>query len=81
MFGAGADGEGVPPTFTFDAVAGAAVRAELRVNSGQVLPTILADGSFYGWFPKPVPGSPRPVLTGYGPDGAVVGSMEVGPNF
>ncbi|GAB2640940.1 hypothetical protein ABI214_00275 [Prescottella soli] len=76
-YGAGADGEELPTAFTYDAVAGAAVRAELRMSTGQVLPTVLADGSFYGWFPTPAAGSPRPVLTGYAPDGTVVGSIEI----
>lgn len=80
-YGAGADGERPPTTITYDAMAGTAVRAELRLSTGQVLPTILADGSFFGWFPWLPAGSPRPVLTGYAPDGAVVGSIEIGPNF
>ncbi len=81
-FGDGAGGgEVLPKEFVYDAMAGTAVRAELRMSTGQVLPTILADGSFFGWFPKPEPGSPRPVLTGYAADGTVVGSIEIGPNF
>ncbi|WFR73007.1 hypothetical protein P9209_03960 [Prescottella defluvii] len=62
---------------TYDAAAGTAVRADIRTSNGQVLPTILADGSFFGWFPTPAPGSPRPVLTGYAADGTVVGSVEI----
>ncbi|MGO4205424.1 hypothetical protein AB4Z09_27540 [Rhodococcus sp. TAF43] len=73
--------EVLPKELVYDAVAGTAVRAELCTSTGQVLPTILADGSFFGWFPKPEPGSPRPVLTGYAADGTVVGSIEIGPNF
>ncbi|MCL2534096.1 MAG: hypothetical protein FWE39_08015 [Nocardiaceae bacterium] len=80
-FGAGAGGEVLPKEFVYDAVAGVAVRAELRSSTGQVLPTILADGSFFGWYPMPAPGSPRPVLTGYAADGTIVGSIEIGPNF
>ncbi|MDH6676692.1 hypothetical protein M2284_000890 [Rhodococcus sp. LBL1] len=77
-YGAGPDGEEVPTTITYDAMAGAAVRAELRLGTGQVLPTVLADGSFFGWFPTPAPGSPRQVLTGYAADGTIVGSIEIG---
>ncbi|RDI20014.1 hypothetical protein DEU38_117126 [Rhodococcus sp. AG1013] len=80
-FGDGAGGEVRPKELVYDAVAGTAVRAELHTSTGQVLPTILADGSFFGWFPMPSPGSPRPVLTGYAADGTVVGSIEIGPNF
>lgn len=80
-YAAGADGERVPTTLTYDAMAGTAVRAELRLSTGQILPTVLADGSFFGWFPWLPAGSPRPVLTGYAPDGTVVGSIEIGPNF
>jgi len=81
MFGTGAGGEVLPTAFVYDAAAGPAVRAELRLSTGQVLPTILADGSVFGWFPTPPAGSPRPILTGYGPDGNIVGSLEIGPNF
>lgn len=80
-YGAGGDGERTPSALTYDAMAGTAVRAELRLSTGQVLPTILSDGSFFGWLPWLPAGSPRPVLTGYSSDGAVVGSIEIGPNF
>ncbi|WP_137725879.1 hypothetical protein [Prescottella subtropica] len=76
-----ADGSQIPSTLAYDAMAGTAVRAELRLGTGQILPTILADGSFFGWFPMPDVGSPRPVLTGYAADGTVVDSIEIGPNF
>ncbi|MFC4604436.1 hypothetical protein [Rhodococcus kronopolitis] len=71
---------GVPISrgWTYDAAAGTAVRAEIRTNTGQVLPTILADGSFFGWYPTPTAGSPRPVLTGYAVDGTIVDSFEIG---
>lgn len=77
-YGESASGEVFPDTLVYDAMAGPAVRAELRLNTGQILPTILADGSFYGWYPtpeegwhfrpedgsyeRPAPGSPRPVV-------------------
>ncbi|QBJ96439.1 hypothetical protein ERC79_11080 [Rhodococcus sp. ABRD24] len=81
-FGDGGGGEVLPNAVTFDAAAGEAVRAEIRTSTGQVLPMVLADGSFFGWYPMPpTPGSPRPVLTGYAADGTVVGSFEIGPNF
>ncbi|MCA1005707.1 hypothetical protein LCL87_08260 [Rhodococcus hoagii] len=80
-FGAGG-GEILPNAVTFDAAAGQAVRADIRLSTGQVLPMVLADGSFFGWYPLPsTPGSPRPVLTGYAADGTVVGSLEIGPGF
>ncbi|PTR25784.1 hypothetical protein C8K36_106218 [Rhodococcus sp. OK519] len=81
-FGDGGGGEIGPNAVTFDAAAGQAVRAEIRTSTGQVLPMVLADGSFFGWFPMPAtPSSPRPVLTGYADDGTVVGSFEIGPGF
>lgn len=81
-FGDGGGGELLPNAVTFDAAAGTAVRADIRTSTGQVLPMILADGSFFGWYPMPpVPGSPRPVLTGYAEDGTVVDSFEIGPGF
>ncbi len=64
--------------WTYDAAAGTAVRAEIRTNTGQVLPTVLADGSVFGWFPMPTAGGRRAVLTGYAADGTIVDSFEIG---
>ncbi|RVW02396.1 hypothetical protein [Rhodococcus spongiicola] len=80
-FGDGGGGEVLPNVVTYDAAAGTAVRADIRTSTGQVLSTILADGSFFGWFPIPSPGSPRPIFTGYAADGTIVDSFEIGPHF
>lgn len=78
----GDDGVGarLPDAYTFDAAAGAAVRADLHTSDGQVWPTVLADGSFFGWYPVPAAGSPRTVLVGYAADGTIVGRLEIGPS-
>ncbi len=71
-FGDGAGFFVDPNGFIYDAAAGAAVRAELHTATGEILPTVLAEGRFYGWGPLP-PGSPRPTLVGYDAEGNVIG--------
>lgn len=61
--------------FTYDAAAGDAVRAELHTRSGEVLPTVLVEGRFFGWFPLP-DGVPTATLVGYDADGNVIGRIE-----
>ncbi|MFM1723169.1 hypothetical protein ABEU20_001730 [Rhodococcus sp. PAM 2766] len=77
--GAGADTDERLNAHYFDAAAGAAVRADLRTSTGQVLPTVFAEGSFFGWYPIPSLGSST--LTGYAADGSIVGSIEIGSGF
>ncbi|WP_420879142.1 hypothetical protein [Rhodococcus sp. (in: high G+C Gram-positive bacteria)] len=76
-FGQGGGGEvgtsGSLTYFTYDAAAGTAVRAELHTRSGEVLPTVLAEGRFFGWFPMP-DGVPMATLVGYDADGNVIGT-------
>ncbi|WP_433608144.1 hypothetical protein [Prescottella agglutinans] len=75
-FGEGGGGEvgtsGDLTYFTYDAAAGTAVRAELHTRSGEVFPTVLVEGRFFGWFPMP-DGVPMATLVGYDADGNVIG--------
>ncbi|SDD25706.1 hypothetical protein [Rhodococcus tukisamuensis] len=75
-FGQGAGGEvgtsGSLTYFTYDAAAGEAVRAELHTSSGEVFPTMLVEGRFFGWFPMP-DGMPMATLVGYDANGNVIG--------
>ncbi|OFE10827.1 hypothetical protein [Rhodococcus sp. 1139] len=72
VFGGGLNFTPVGNDFTYDAGAGEAVRAELRTASGEILPTMLANGRFYAWGPLSL-AQPRPTLVGYASDGTVVG--------
>ena len=72
VFGGGLNFTPVGNDFTYDAGAGEAARAELRTASGEILPTMLADGRFYAWGPLSL-AQPRPTLVGYASDGTVVG--------
>ena len=47
--------------------------AEVRTAEGRTFPVVAHNGMFFGWVPAPVPGQPRPVLTGYDANGAKVG--------
>lgn len=71
-FGQGGGGWVVPGGFAYDAAAGNAVRAELHTSSGEVFPTMLVEGRFFGWFPMP-DGAPMATLVGYDADGNIIG--------
>lgn len=75
-FGDGAGGEYLPNAVIYDALAGVAVRAELHTAAGEIFPTVLAEGRFWGWFPPQARGSLRPTLFGYAADGTVVGTTQ-----
>ncbi|MFC9517077.1 hypothetical protein ACFTSD_15200 [Nocardiaceae bacterium NPDC056970] len=77
-FGQGRGGEvgrsGSFTYFTYDAAAGDAVRAELHTKSGEVFPTVLVEGRFFGWFPLP-DGAPIATLVGYDANGNAIGRI------
>ncbi|WP_433604921.1 hypothetical protein [Prescottella agglutinans] len=72
-FGQGGGGEVISESgvFAYDAAAGNAVRAELHTDAGEVFPTVLVEGRFFGWFPLP-DGAPIATLVGYDANGNVI---------
>lgn len=75
-FGQGRGGWSISESgvFAYDAAAGDAVRAELHTKSGEVFPTVLVEGRFFGWFPLP-DGAPMATLVGYDANGNVIGRI------
>lgn len=72
----------INPIYARDAVlvrtaAGKAVRADIRTPEGRTIPTIYAEGWFYGWFPNPVDPQATVTLTGYDADGVPVGTEKL----
>jgi hypothetical protein len=56
--------------------AGDAVAGEVRMPSGEVYPVVRVEGYLFGWYPLPEPGQREDaVLTGFAPDGSVVGRI------
>ena len=70
--GAGANGES-----HYALTAGAAVRADVRLPDGSVVPATTGNGWIAGWFP-PGLDTAGAVLTGYAADGSIVGHAYVG---
>ena len=56
---------------------GDAVRAEVRTATGQIIPMIPAEGTFWGWAPNEVDPARFPTLTGYAADGSVLKSSKI----
>lgn len=69
----GASVDFINDTAGYTAVAGDAVRAEVRADDGTEYPALLVNGYFWGWFPT----SEYPTLTGYASDGSVVGEVAL----
>lgn len=62
----------------WDANAGAAVSAEVRMPTGETYAAVLVEGYFFGWHPLvDAATSGRPTLTGYAADGSVVGEVPI----
>jgi len=58
--------------------AGVAVRAELRMPTGETYPVVLVEGVLFGWYPLPFRAQEdRPTLTGYASDGTAVGEIQI----
>jgi hypothetical protein len=73
--GGGTSGDSVPTNYALSA--GAAVRADVRLPDGSVVPATTANGWIAGWFPASL-NSVGAILTGYAADGSVVGHAHVG---
>lgn len=62
----------------WDANAGAAVTAEVRMPTGETYAAVLVEGYFFGWHPLvDTATSGRPTLIGYAADGSVVGEIPI----